>query len=99
MTEAIKKLAPRRAANATNAMDRTPEDGWDCGVNVRQGRRWLRERGDTVRSVFPGEALASDLAAGKKAPTQEDVDKSHRADLGIYIRQLRAFGIRPRTAT
>ena len=77
--------------------NRVPECGWDASIDVRQGRKWLRERGDTVRQIIPGMASAAELAQGKKAPTEEDVARLLREDLADYVIYLRRFGLRPRT--
>ena len=74
--------------------DRVPEHGWDASIDIRQGRKWLRERGDTVRQVFAGVSYASDT---NPPPTVEDVERILREDLSPYVIYLRRFGIRPRT--
>ena len=79
--------------------DRTPEHGWDASVDVRQGRRFLREHGDKVRApIIPGAAFASDLADnGRHFPTDDDRKAQLKDDLAPYVHKLRAFGLRPRT--
>ena len=92
-----KDFGVKRFGTRKTALERTPEHGWDCAIDLRQARRWLRERGDTVRFVFAGAASADALLNGEKAPTQEQVQLIREVGLGAYIRQLRGFGIRPRT--
>lgn len=91
------KLRLKQFGTRKTALERTPEHGWDCAIDLRQGRRWLRERGDTVRTVIPGVATGTELAAGMKPLTEEQVEAIREVDVGAYIRQLRSFGIRPRT--
>ena len=92
-----KHFLAKRFGTRKTALERTPEHGWDCAIDVRQGRRWLRERGDTVRTVLPGVATGTELAAGMKPLTEDQVQTIREVDVGAYIRQLRSFGIRPRT--
>lgn len=93
-----KRFSLKRHGTPKTALERTPEQGWDCAIDVRQARRWLRERGDTVPKVVANAVIAADALKGIKPLSQDDVKTILDTHLGAYVRQLRNFGLRPRTA-
>ena len=69
-------------------LDRPPECGWDCAVDLRQAKKYLRDTGDIV-----GEYELEEPTPGAHFAKV----KKYEDDLTPYIVKLRGMGIRRRT--
>jgi hypothetical protein len=65
-------------------LDRVPERGWDCAIDVRRADRYLRDTGDTIPTTDSDDANRERIIASK---------------LRQYARTLRSYGIRRYTTT